>query len=89
MLYVARRLHMPSGEMLAQYVVEVAAGKVVAVSPFCEERAAMVLVDDILLSSSMLPESTGYKNESRRADADDGILYAYSLTGNGELLRLY
>ncbi len=47
--YLARTLHMPSGELLERYVVAVDNGYAVEWYPFAAEFHSMIFVDDLYL----------------------------------------
>lgn len=49
MQYLALKLHLPSGELLERYVVQVDDGKVVRWCPFVSESQSMLLVDELFL----------------------------------------
>ena len=49
MQYLARKLHLPSGEPLERCVVQVDDGKVVRWYPFVSESQSMLLVDELFL----------------------------------------
>lgn len=46
-LYLARELHLPSGEVLERQVVAVSDGVVLEWYPFCAECESMLLVDEL------------------------------------------
>ena len=49
MLYLALRLHLPSGDVLHRFVVRVNDGKALEWYPFESECHSMLLVDDLYL----------------------------------------
>ena len=52
MLYLARKLHLPSGEVLERYVVTVRDEKVLRWQPFEAESHSMSLVDELLVGEN-------------------------------------
>lgn len=49
MLYLARRLHLPSGDVLHRFVVRADDGRALEWYPFESERHSMLLVNDLYL----------------------------------------
>ena len=49
MRYLARRLHLPSGELLERYEVLVDDGRVLQWQPFESECQSMLLVDELFV----------------------------------------
>ena len=47
--YLARRLHLPSGEVLERHVISVCNGCVIECYPFETEFQSMLFVDDLYL----------------------------------------
>ncbi len=56
MLYLARKLHLPSGEVLERYVVTVCDKKVQQWCPFEAECHSMSLVEELYLCENSLGE---------------------------------
>jgi hypothetical protein len=87
MLYLACKLHLPSGETLNRYVVCVDEGEVVWWTPFESECQSMVFVQELLLSPSPGLQSLHAVDAVCSQTTD--VLYLYEVKSGGELLRLY
>lgn len=87
MLYLALKLHLPSGEMLSRYVVCVDDGEVVWWTPFKAECQSMIFVEELLLSSS--PVLSSIKADDSSSAETTGVLYLYEVKHGGELRRMY
>lgn len=85
MLYLARRLWLPSGSVLNNYVVCVDEGVVMWWTPFETECQSMIFVEELLMSSHS-DLSSRPKNETS-FDAT-GVLYLYEVKPGGELVRI-
>ena len=87
MLYIARELHMPNGEMLRNMVIEIADGCVNNIYPFADEAQSMQLVDDVFLASSLILDSE--LNIKRIPHLEKGErMYAYVKSVTGEPILL-
>ena len=86
MLYLALKLHLPSGEMLSRYVVCVDDGEVVWWTPFKAECQSMIFVEELLLSSS--PVLSSIKADDGSSAETIGVLYLYEVKPGGELRRM-
>lgn len=51
-IYLARKLHLPSGDVLERYVVTVLSGHVLGWCQFDGETHSMMLVDELTLCSA-------------------------------------
>ena len=87
MLYLGRKLHLPSGEILSRYVVCVDDGEVVWWTPFKAECQSMIFVEELLLSSS--PVLPFIKTGDGSSAESTGVLYLYEVKQGGELVRQY
>ncbi len=87
MIYLTRKLDLPSGEQLSRYVVCVDEGVVAWWTPFRTECQSMLFVDELVLSSSPCLQSV-YANKMV-GSGDEGELYLYEVKPGGELVRLY
>ena len=84
MLYLARELHSPTGEISRNAVVEVLQGIVNNIYSFAGEMHSMLLVDEIFLSfQGNLKSLSDIKNISH--SVGNGRLYAYLPNVDGEL----
>lgn len=79
MLYLARILHSPEGE-LRNCVVRTSDGVVVQTQPFSGEMPSMLLVDEILLS----PAGAGGNEKVAHGEQ----LYAFTVLADGSLQPL-
>ena len=86
MLYLARKLFMPSGEVLDRYVVCVDDGEVMWWTPFETECQSMIFVEELLLSSN--PDLSSCPTNDTPYDAAS-VLYLYEVKSNKDLVRVY
>lgn len=85
MLYLARRLRLPSGSVLNNYVVCVDDGVVVWWTPFKAECQSMIFVEELLLSSN--PDLSSNPANETFLDTSD-VLYLYEVKPGGALVRV-
>ena len=85
MLYLARKLRLPSGSVLNNHVVCVDDGVVAWWTPFKTECQSMIFVDELLLSSNPYLSSNPANGGS--IDASD-VLYLYEVKPGGVLVRI-
>lgn len=86
MLYLARKLNLPSGRVLNRYVVCVDEGEVVWWTPFETECQSMVFVEELLLSSN--PDLSSCPTNETTVDSAS-VLYLYEIKPNREVIRIY
>lgn len=87
MLYLARKLHLPSGKFLSRYVVCVDDGEVMWWTPFESECQSMIFVEELLLSPS--PDLLSFHAGDAVSFYTSGVLYLYEVAPSGELHRIY
>ena len=87
MLFLARVLHLSSGEQLRNMVVRLEKSCVKEIYSFAEEAHSMVFVDDIFLSSFSNLKKVDEIKKTPHSGICEG-LYAYRLDAAGELALL-
>ena len=86
MLYLARKLTMPSGQVLSRYVVCVDDGVVMWWTPFETECQSMIFIEELLISPE--PGLSLCHTDGTIPD-DTGVLYLYEVKPDRELVRVY
>ena len=79
MYYATRKLHLPQGEVLSMYVVEIVGGVVQGWFPFDGERQSMLWEDELFLSCN--PDAKTIKDISREVPVHGLPLCLYVLCG--------
>lgn len=87
MLYLARELYTPSGEMLRNRVVDMTCGIVKNVYSFSGEAQSMSLIDEIYLSYNSSIKSVSDITTNPQS-CESGDLYAFASDCNGGLVAL-
>ena len=87
MLFLARELHCPNGDLLRNMVVSVMNGFVNNVYSFSGEVHSMVLVDELFLSPSDTINSLDDIKKISHPEKGER-LYAYELNRSGEPVRI-
>lgn len=85
MLFLARELHLHSGERLNNYVLKIDDGKVVDMFPFESECAAMQLVDVVVIKSSPAVDGEIINEDTFSEGRAGRYLCAYSVAYDGTL----
>lgn len=86
MVYLARVLHMPTGEQLVSRVVEVSGGRVINVKEFLKEEPSMFFVEDIyIVGSSNVSSANDICKEAHTACEP---LFAYAVDKDGRMSQL-
>lgn len=87
MLYLARKLHLPSGELIERYVIRTDGDTVLSWEPFEAECQSMIFVDEILLSYN--PGLRDVLNKDDVVCASYGrTLCMYEIKSDGEMVKI-
>ncbi len=87
MLYVARSVHMPSGEEYNSKILEVSCGRVLCVKDFLKEESFMTFVDEVYLSASSNLHSVNCINKEIHVGSEPLFAYVADVAGNLLLLE--
>ena len=87
MKYLARKLHLPGGEVVTNHVVLTESGVVCSWQPFEAESHSMILVDELIISQTDNLTDLERMNASEVTDGRSASLLLYCIS-DGKLQKM-